>query len=114
MRIIGSDLNIATMTVKLKANEMVIKAGDSHHLTGQDQVEGKMILTNQGIYFKSKKLEKSTFDIELVFDQVKEVLTFRNRFLFANGLKLITSDGRELHFAISGRNSWCEAIARMC
>jgi len=102
------------MTMKLKANEMVIKAGDSQHLAGNGEVKGKLILTNQRVYFKSITAEKAIFDLELVFNQIKEVLFFRNRLLFPNGLKVITRDGRELCFAISGRNTWCEAIARMC
>jgi hypothetical protein len=102
------------MTVSLKANEMVLKAGNSQHLANNNEVEGKLILTNQRVYFKSKIAEKTVYDLELVFNQIKEVLHFRNRMLFPNGLKVITRDGRELRFAISGRNGWCEAIARMC
>lgn len=102
------------MTMKLKANEMVLKAGDSQHLASNKEVEGKLILTNQRVYFKSKNVEKPGFDFELLFNQIKEVLFFRNRLIFPNGLKVVTRDGRELCFAISGRNRWCEAIARMC
>lgn len=102
------------MTVNLKSNELVLKAGDSQHLSSNSEVEGKLILTNQRVYFKSKAVEKATYDLELVFNQIKEVLFFKNRMLFPNGLKVITRDGRELCFAISGRSSWCEAIARMC
>jgi hypothetical protein len=102
------------MTVNLKANEMVLKAGDSQHLTSNNEVEGKLILTNQRVYFKSKATEKAVFDLELMFNQIKEVFSFRNRMLFPNGLKVVTRDGRELDFAISGRSRWCEAIARMC
>lgn len=102
------------MKVKLRANELVIKAADTQHLSEHGQIAGKMILTNQGVYFKSLKPDKSAFDVELLFQQVKEVLTFRNRLLFPNGLKLVTRDGRELCFALAGRDGWCEAIARMC
>ena len=42
------------MVVDLKANEVVTKAGDAQFYAPESQVRGKLILTNQRIYFKSK------------------------------------------------------------
>jgi hypothetical protein len=102
------------MTMQLKANEMVLKACETQQIAGNSEVRGKLILTNQRVYFKSKTAGKAMYDLELLFNQIKEVLFFRNRLLFPNGLKVVTRDGRELCFAIASRNSWCQAIARMC
>jgi len=39
------------MVIPLKANEVVIKAGDSSYLDDAEKICGKLILTNQRIYF---------------------------------------------------------------
>ena len=40
------------MVVDLKANEMVKMAADVQHLSENDEVKGKLILTNQRLYSK--------------------------------------------------------------
>ena len=40
------------MTVKLYANEVVLKAGDTNQVKENKTIEGKLIVTNQRIYFK--------------------------------------------------------------
>jgi hypothetical protein len=41
------------MTVKLNANEVVLKAGDTNQVINDNKIEGKLIVTNQRIYFKA-------------------------------------------------------------
>ena len=41
------------MTVKLNANEVVLKAGDTNQVIENNTIEGKLIVTNQRLFFKT-------------------------------------------------------------
>ena len=49
------------MTVKLNSNEVVLKAGDTNQIIDNKTVNGKLIVTNQRIYFKSLAEESKYF-----------------------------------------------------
>ena len=54
------------MVVNLKANETVIKAGDTKYYIDEDKVEGKLIVTNQRIYFKTSNSDAGLFNLEIL------------------------------------------------
>lgn len=62
------------MTLNLKANEVVLKASDSSFINNADKIPGKLVLTNQRIYFKSEENGTIKYDKELLLNQIKEVL----------------------------------------
>jgi hypothetical protein len=100
------------MRIDLQANEFVLKASDTRHHSGADKVEGKLILTNQRLYFVTVNgTVKRQFDIET--KSINEVMPFNNRFLFSNGLCLVMKDGRQMKFEVKGRNQWAGMIARV-
>jgi len=101
------------MYLELKPNEVVIKAGDSNHLEAEDKVDGKLVLTNQRIYFVTSKDSKLNFDHEIEYNNIREVMVFNTRKIFPNGLNIITKDGTELKFVVKKRNNWCEVINKM-
>ena len=101
------------MYLDLKPNEVVIKAGDSNHLEAEDRVNGKLVLTNQRIYFITTKGSELNFDHEIEYRDIREVMVFNTMKIFPNGLNIITKDGKELKFVVKKRNNWCEAINRM-
>nr|NQU93816.1 hypothetical protein [Bacteroidota bacterium] len=103
------------MKIDLKANEMVVKASDTNHLVGgSERIKGKLILTNQRIYFKSGNGDAGKFDMEIEPKNIRDVLYFNTGLLFANGLNLVTQQGEQLRFVIKKRNAWGEMIANMC
>lgn len=99
------------MKVDLKPNELVVKAGDSQHLNEETKVGGKLILTNQRIYFKSPQDER--FDMEILPTDIEEVMYFKTNLLSSDGINIITKEGRQLKFKIKQRNSWGKAINQM-
>lgn len=101
------------MTIDLKPNEVVVKAGDSKHYNSEEKIDGKLILTNQRIYFKTINKECNRFNQEILPEEIKEVHYFNTNLFSANGLNVITKDGQELKFSIKKRNTWCEAINKM-
>lgn len=101
------------MVVNLKANEVVIKAGDTSHCNDQNRIPGKLIVTNQRIYFLTLKPESSRFNLEILPEQIKEVIFYNTKKIFPNGLNLITKAGKQLRFILKKRNAFGELINKM-
>jgi len=103
------------MKIDLKANEMVVKATDSNHLVNDaDKIKGKLILTNQRIYFKCLNGNSGKYDMEIEPNNIRDILFFNPGFLQFNGLNLVTKQGAELKFTLKQRNTWGQMIASMC
>jgi hypothetical protein len=103
------------MKIGLKANEMVVKATDTNHLlNGAEKIKGKLIITNQRIYFKSFNENPGKYDMEIEPKSIRDVLFFNPGFLQHNGLNLVTFEGEELRFTLKQRNSWGQMIANLC
>ncbi len=98
------------MVVDLKANELVLKASDSNLFAGKTNVDGKLILTNQRVYFKTKDTESDQYNLEILPNEIEEILYFNTMKIFPNGLNIITKEGKELKFKIGKRNSWGKAL----
>jgi len=102
------------MTVKLNANEVVLKAGDTNQVIDNNTVEGKLIVTNQRIYFKTLNEETEKFNLEILFDNIKEVIYYSNGLLFGvKGLNVVTRDGRSLVFPLKKRDEIGQLINKM-
>jgi hypothetical protein len=104
--------NIA-MTVKLNANEVVLKAGDTNQLIENNTIEGKLIVTNQRIYFKTLKEDTERFNMEILFDNILEVIYFSRGLFAAKGLNVITRDGKCHSFPLKKRDEIGQLINSM-
>jgi len=102
------------MRIDMNPNEMVIKAGDGDHVSNGNIIKGKLILTNQRIYFKPETNGQLHTDVEIWPTEIKDVMFYNNRLLFSNGLNIITKDGTENKFLVKNRSDWSEMIVRMC
>ncbi len=102
------------MKIDMNPNEMVIKAGDSDHISNGTTIKGKLILTNQRLYFKPESNGKNHSDVEIWPDDIKDVMFYNNRLIFSNGLNIITKDGKENKFLVKDRSDWSEMIVRLC
>lgn len=99
--------------MKLYPNEMVIKASETTYLNnGGVGVRGKLVLTNQRIYFVPS--DHQDHNLEILPEEIEEVMQFKNRFIFPTGMNIITRQGKEIRFLIKQRNDWIEMIVRMC
>jgi hypothetical protein len=103
------------MKIDLKANEMVVKATDSNYLLNKStKITGKLILTNQRIYFKSTNGHTGKYDLEIDPKSIKEVMFFNPGIFVRSGLSLIISHGDELKFTLKNRSEWGQVIAGLC
>jgi hypothetical protein len=101
------------MTVKLNANEVVLKAGDTNQVIDKNTIEGKLIVTNQRIYFKTLNEETEKFNLEILFDNILEVIFFGNGFFSVKGLNVVTRDGKSHMFPLKKRDEIGQLINRM-
>ena len=92
------------MTVKLNPNEVVLKAGDTNQVIDDQKVDGKLIVTNQRIYFKTSKDETERFNLEILFDNILEVIFYQNGLFSAKGINVITRDGMSHTFPLKKRD----------
>ena len=101
------------MTVKLNANEVVLKAGDTNQLIDNNKVEGKLIVTNQRIYFEALKEEAEKFNLEILFDNILEVIFYSKGLFSAKGLNVVTRDGKSHSFPLKKRDEIGQLINKM-
>jgi len=101
------------MTVKLSANEVVIKAGDTNQVVDNNKVEGKLIVTNQRIYFKTLDERHERFNIEILFENILEVIYFSKGLFSVKGLNVVTRDGNCHSFPLKKRDEIGQLINSM-
>lgn len=102
------------MKIDMNPNEMVIRACDSDHISNGNTIKGKLILTNQRIYFKPESNGQTHPDVEIWPSEIKDVMFYNNRILFSNGLNIVTKNGFDNKFLVKDRSVWSELIVRMC
>jgi len=101
------------MTVKLNANEVVLKAGDTNRVIDNNTIDGKLIITNQRLYFKTLKEETEKFNLEILFDNILEVIYFSKGLFAVKGLNVITRDGNCHSFPLKKRDEIGQLINKM-
>jgi len=102
------------MTVKLNPNEVVLKAGDTNQVVGDLTVDGKLIVTNQRIYFRPVNTECERFNLEILFENILEVIYYSKGMLFGiKGLNVVTRDGRSFSFPLKRRDEIGQLINKM-
>jgi hypothetical protein len=101
------------MTVKLNANEVVLKAGDTNQMVDNNKVDGKLIVTNQRIYFKALQHEMENFNLEILFDNILEVIYYSKGLFAVKGLNVVTRDGKCHSFPLKKRDEFGQLINKM-
>ena len=101
------------MTVKLNANEVVLNAGDTNQVIDNSNIEGKLIVTNQRLYFKPLKEEAQKFNLEIMFDNILEVIFYSKGLFSVKGLNIVTRDGKCHSFPLKKRDEIGQLINKM-
>lgn len=101
------------MVVNFKSNEQVLKAGDSTFLKENEKVSGKLIITNQRIYFKSVNGYAQEIEMEILPSEILEVIYFNSGMFSPNGLNVVMKNGDELKFKVKKRNEMGALINKM-
>ena len=100
------------MTVDLCANEVVIKAGDTTKTVDNNKIPGKLIVTNQRVYFKAIEKADESHNLEIMPDSIREVIYFGGMFS-SKGLNVVTKDGNTHSFPLRKRDEIGQLINSM-
>ena len=76
-------------------------------------MEGKLIVTNQRIYFKALKEEAEKFNLEILFDNILEVIFYSKGIFSVKGLNVVTRDGKSHNFPLKKRDEIGQLINKM-
>ena len=101
------------MKLILQPNETIIMAGNTKMRHLDQQVQGKLIVTNQRIYFKPLSEEMEKFNLEILFGNILEVIFYGKGFFSAKGLNVLTRDGKSLMFPLKKRDEIGQLINKM-
>jgi len=101
------------MVVHLKENEVVVRARTGNHIQQGNKIPGKLIVTNQRVYFYSLESVMEPVKLEIQPEDIRELIFFRTRLVVPNGLNLVLKDGRSLCFHIRKRDELGVLINKM-
>ncbi|MFH0841917.1 MAG: GRAM domain-containing protein [Bacteroidota bacterium] len=101
------------MTVKLNPNEVVLKAGDTNQVIDNQKVDGKLIITNQRLYFRSLNDKLSHLNFEILFENILEVIFYNKNLFLVKGLNVVTRNGKNHMFPLKKRDEIGQLINKM-
>jgi hypothetical protein len=101
------------MKLILQPNEMIIMAGNSQLCQPERQVEGKLIVTNQRIYFRTLKEEFLECNREITPAEIRDLIFFNTKWLLPFGMNIVTKSGDEHQFIVRKRSEWAKLITKM-
>lgn len=101
------------MTVRLNPNEVVLKAGDTNQVVDNQKIDGKLIVTNQRIYFRPLNEQLAHFNIEILFENILEVIFYNKNLFLIKGLNVVTRDGKQHMFPLKKRDEIGQLINKM-
>ncbi|MFO7370221.1 MAG: PH domain-containing protein [Bacteroidales bacterium] len=101
------------MKIVLQPNENILRAGSSNLRQDSRQVNGKLIVTNQRIYFKTLKPEYQLFNKEIEPGEISELFYYNVMWILPRGIMIKTKGGEELYFTVNQRDQWSKLITGM-
>lgn len=101
------------MFIDLEANEVVRKASDVQFLINDSGIKGKLILTNQRIYFKTAEENNKEHNMSIMPNEIRELMYFKTGLFSSNGLSFITKSGDEIKFSVKKRNEWSQVLNKL-
>ena len=101
------------MKLVLQPNEMILMAGNSQLCQPARQVSGKLIVTNQRIYFRTLDEDNRSFDREITPQEICDLIFFNTMWMLPFGLSIVTKSGTEHQFILRNRSEWAKLITKM-
>ena len=103
-------LGINNIRPKLTENELIEVEGPAGLFHGIENVGGKLFLTNNRIIWMSHKMNIQKGHAEIEYKNVKEIIKKKSFRIIANGIRIITNDGKKFDFAVNERDLWLEKL----
>jgi len=87
-------------------------AKEANHFKGIEGVGGKLFVTNKRIVFKSYSINIQNHEVIIGDSNIQHVEFFNTLGIFPNGLKIITSSGKQEKFVVWKRSIIKKLIER--
>lgn len=84
--------------------EKILKTGSANWYSGFGSKGGKLVLTNETLYFEGHKVNAGKKEFEVELENIVDINTG-----FPNNLKITTNKGIEV-FAVNGKKDWVREI----
>ncbi|HOO98623.1 MAG TPA: hypothetical protein PLV06_02095 [Bacteroidales bacterium] len=101
------------MKVDLYPNEVVLNADDTTQKHENKIIKGKLIVTNQRIFFKSLTENAVSFSPEIFFENILEVIFYKKGLFAVKGINVVTRDGKTHSFPLKKRDEIGQLINKM-
>jgi hypothetical protein len=101
------------MKVELNPNEVVLNADDTNQVIDNKTIKGKLIVTNQRIFFKSMAETSDAFSLEIFFENILEVIFYKKGLFAVKGINVVTRDGKTHAFPLRKRDEIGQLINKM-
>ena len=101
------------MKLTLHPNELILMAGNSQLCEPDKQVHGKLIITNQRIYFRVLKESLIDCNKEIMPEEIGDMIFFNTKWLMPYGIRIVTKNGIDYQFFVRKRNEWAKLITKM-
>lgn len=96
--------------VETEDNETIIKEGGANHFKGKEGVEGKLVLTDKRLIFKSHKFNIQNHQNTFELGQIEKLRATKTLKFLENGLALeLTSNDRH-KFIVDEPTDWIKKI----
>ncbi|MEO5691134.1 MAG: GRAM domain-containing protein [Candidatus Saccharimonadales bacterium] len=92
--------------------EIVLLSGGANHLQPREAVGGWLYLTRDALHFKSHGFNVQVHQTVIPLREVKSIETFNMLGIVPNGLRIVTSNGKE-SFVVNKRKRWIREISAL-
>jgi hypothetical protein len=94
------------------AGEELLHDGPANHFLNGEGVGGWLFLTKERLLFRSHAFNIQCHELSVPLSDIAEIQAVRTAKLFANGLRLVTRDGKEERFVVEAHKTWRDEIVR--
>jgi hypothetical protein len=98
------------LSLELRAGEIELIKKAANLFRGRESVGGKIIITNQRIYFKPHFFNVQKDYVEIPMEEIVEVQKRNTLGFVPNGMKVSTRNGEEYKFVVRDREKLIDLI----
>jgi hypothetical protein len=102
------------MELSLQPEEILLKKGRANHFEGAMGMIGRLYLTNKRLYFVTHPLNFKRYDFEVGLEDIAQINTQNNLYLFTRGVVIVLRNGETHRFALWNRAKWKVSIESAC
>ena len=94
----------------IDGEENALFCGGANHFKNGEAVGGKMALLNNGVVFKSHKINIQRHELHIPLTDIIACTTYNILNVFPTGLKITLANGDTERFVVNHRDEWIAAI----